>query len=94
MMHSANAQNVGQIFNTFFNLIQELKPFVKVDDLKVAFDSEGNVYLQGTDFQEQIHANFMLWREVRNEMRSLIAKHRANHALNTKNSQIGLVVSE
>lgn len=47
MMYSATPQNAGQIFNTFFNtffhLIQELKPFVKVDDLKVAFDNEGNV---------------------------------------------------
>ncbi len=72
-----STQNVSQIFNTFSNLTQELEPFVKVDDLKVAFDNKGNAYLQGNDFQEQIHANFKIWREVRNEMRSLIAKHRS-----------------
>jgi hypothetical protein len=44
-----------------------------------AFDSEGNAYLIGDDFQEQIHANFMLWREVRNEIRILIAKHRSQY---------------
>ncbi|MCL6434853.1 MAG: hypothetical protein K6T90_11680 [Leptolyngbyaceae cyanobacterium HOT.MB2.61] len=94
MIYSANTQNVGQIFNTFFHLTREFEPFVKVDDLKVAFDNEGNVYLQGNDFQEQIHANFASWQEVRNEMRGLIAKHRANNALNSKNSQIGLPISE
>lgn len=89
-MHSANTQNVGQIFNTFFNLIQELEPFVKTDDLKIAFDNKGNAYLQGNDFQEKIYADFTLWRQVRNEMRSLIAKHRSNDALNAKSSQVEL----
>ncbi|MGB3694968.1 MAG: hypothetical protein WA865_19040 [Spirulinaceae cyanobacterium] len=73
-----STRNVSQIFNTFSNLTQELEPFVKVDDLKVAFDNKGNAYLQGNDFQEQLQANSDLWREVRNEMRVLIAKHRSN----------------
>ena len=77
MTHSVNSQNVSQLFNTFFHLTQELEPFVKVDDLKIAFDYRGNAYLQGNDFHEQIHANFTLWREVRNEIRCLIAKHRS-----------------
>ena len=77
MGQSVNSQNVGQIFNTFFHLTRELEPFVKVDDLKVAFDNKGNVYLQGEDFQEPIHTNFSLPREVRNEIRQLLAKHRS-----------------
>ncbi len=55
------------------------EPFIKTDDLRIAFDSEVNVYLIGDDFQEQIHANFMLWREVKNEIRLLIAKHRSQY---------------
>jgi hypothetical protein len=74
-----NSVNVAQTFSTFANLIQELKPFVKTDDLKIAFDSEANVYLIGDGFQEQIHANFTLWREVKNEIRILIAKHRSQY---------------
>jgi hypothetical protein len=75
----SNSVNVAQIFNTFANLTKELEPFIKTDDLRIAFDSEANVYLIGDDFQEQIHANFMSWREVRNEIRILIAKHRSQY---------------
>ncbi|QHG21280.1 hypothetical protein [Nostoc sp. ATCC 53789] len=75
----SNSANVAQVFSTFVNLTKELKPFVKTDDLRIAFDSEGQVYLIGDDFQEQIHANFSLWRKVRNEIRILIAKHRSQY---------------
>lgn len=85
MTHAITSQNAGQIYSTFLHLTQELEPFVKVDDLKIAFDNKGNAYLQGEDFQEQIHANFTLWREVRNEIRNLIAKHRSSDAWKAKN---------
>ncbi|GAX34682.1 hypothetical protein [Nodularia sp. NIES-3585] len=75
----SNAPNVAQVFSTFTNLTNELKLFTKTDDLKIAFDSQGNVYLIGDDFQEQIHTNFTLWREVRKELRILIAKHRSQY---------------
>ena len=69
--------DANQIYNTFYNLAQELEPFVELGDLKIAFDSQKNVYLLGNDFQEQLHANFALHREVREELRKLIAKHRS-----------------
>ena len=75
----SNPPDVAQVFNTFTNLTNELKLFTKTDDLKIAFDSQDNVYLIGDDFQEQIHTNFTLWREVRNELRILIAKHRSQY---------------
>ncbi len=75
----SNSVDVAQIFSTFANLTKELEPFIKTDDLKIGFDSEGNPYLIGDDFQEPIHANFMLWRAVRNEIRILIAKHRSQY---------------
>jgi len=46
-------------------------------DLKIAFDSQKNVYLLGNDFQEQLQVNFALHREVREQLRKLIAKHRS-----------------
>lgn len=73
-------------FNTFVNLIEELKPFVKTDDLRVAFDSKRNAYLIGDDFEEQIHANFTLWRDIRNEIRILIAKHRSQYKPDNSNN--------
>lgn len=69
--------NPSQIVSTFTNLTRELEPFVKLEDVRIAFDSKGNVYIQGNDFQEQLQANFALWREVREEIRIIIAKHRS-----------------
>jgi hypothetical protein len=69
--------DVNQIYNTFYHLARELELFVEVGDLKIAFDSHKNVYLLGNDFQEQLQANFALHREVRDELRTLIAKHRS-----------------
>jgi hypothetical protein len=69
--------NPSQIVSTFKNLTRELEPFVKLDDVRIAFDSKGNIYIQGDDFQEQLQANFLLWREVREEIRIIIAKHRS-----------------
>ncbi|MFW9264180.1 hypothetical protein [Nostoc sp. CALU 546] len=80
----SKAVDVAQVFSTFANLTKELEPFIKTDDLKIAFDSQGNPYLIGDDFQEPIHANFMLWREVRNEIRILIAKHRSQYKSDEK----------
>lgn len=87
MTHSANNPNVAQTFNTFFHLIQELEPFVKVDDLRVAFNGQGDTYLEGDDFQERLNANFTVVREVQSEMRSLIAKHRSTKVVNTEANQ-------
>jgi bacterioferritin (cytochrome b1) len=77
MSQPVNVSQVSQIYNTFYHLVRELEAFVEVDDLKIAFDSHQNVYLLGQDFQEQLHADFAAHREVREELRNLIAKHRS-----------------
>lgn len=77
MSEPINVRDVNQIYSTFYCLVKELELFVEVGDLKIAFDSQGNVYLLGSDFQEQLQVNFALHREVRNELRILIAKHRS-----------------
>ena len=68
-------QKVSQIFNTFYHLLKELELFIDTHDLKLAFDRDGNAYLLGSGFQEQLKANPTLSREVRQEMRDIIAKH-------------------
>ena len=67
--------NASQLFNTFINLVRELEQFADVRDLKLAFDSEGKVYLIGSGFQEPLQSNLALWREVSAEMRDIIARH-------------------
>ncbi len=79
--------DVGQIYNTFYNLVQELEPFVEIDDLKIAFDRQKNVYLLGNDFQEQLQSNFSLYVEVREELRNLIAKRRSQKMKKVSNEQ-------
>lgn len=83
MTDSSNVGKVGykevsQIHNAFFHLVRELEPFVEVNDLRVSFNGKGNAFLEGDDFREQLHANFSLHRLVREELLSLIAKHRGS----------------
>lgn len=65
----------GQTVNTFLNLARELSALVDVGDLKVAFDKDGNAYLEGRDFCEKLIADPMLHRLVRQEMLDIIAKY-------------------
>ncbi|NJO80430.1 MAG: hypothetical protein HC827_19255 [Cyanobacteria bacterium RM1_2_2] len=67
--------DVAQCFNTFINLLKELELFAEVNDLRLSFDREGNVYLLGTNFQHQLRANPTVWSEVKEEMRQIIAQH-------------------
>jgi hypothetical protein len=69
--------DVSRIYNTFHHVVRELEAFVEVGDLKIAFDSQKNVYLLGNDFQEQLHFDSALPRRVRSELQNLIAKHRS-----------------
>ena len=78
-MNQSAAPNPNEVMNAFRNLVRELEPFVKVDDLRVAFDMKGNVYIIGDDFQEQLNSNFQLHRVIREDIRILIAKHRSQH---------------
>jgi hypothetical protein len=66
--------NASQVLNTFINLVKELEAFTEVSNLKIAFDREGNAFLIGPDFQEQLHANPVLHREVKAELRQIIAQ--------------------
>lgn len=72
-----NSTNVSQIYNVFINVTNELKPFIKVDDLAVVFDTKGNAYIQGKNFKEQLHADALLGRLVREEMLKILAQHRS-----------------
>lgn len=76
-MNQSATPNPNEVINAFRNLVRELEPFVKVDDLRVAFDMKGNVYILGDDFQEQLNSNFQLHRVIREDIRMLIAKHRS-----------------
>lgn len=71
----AQSPDVSSIFNTFFRLVDELEPFVEVSNLKLAFDRDKNVYLTGPDFQVQLQCNLVLAREVKAELRQIIAQH-------------------
>jgi hypothetical protein len=65
----------GQTFNTFYNLLKDLEKFIDKSEIKLAFDGQGNAYLMGPNFSEQLQAKPELTREVRDEMREIIAKH-------------------
>jgi beta-xylosidase len=73
-------QIVGQQYNTFHHLMKDLEPFVDTRDIKLSFDKDGNAYLVASDFTEQLQADPKLHRQVREEMRQIIAKHRSIHA--------------
>ena len=60
---SISVNNIGQVANIFINLTKELEPFVKTDDLKIAFGTDGKAYLIGDDFTEVINANFAAVQE-------------------------------
>jgi hypothetical protein len=66
--------DAAQLFNTFINLLKELEKFADTRDLKLAFDSAGQVYLMGSGFQEPLQSNLTLLREVKVEMRDIIAR--------------------
>lgn len=72
-----NSTNAGKIYDVFINVINELKPFIKVDDLAVIFDTKGNAYIQGDDFKVQLHADALLWRLVREEILDILAQYRS-----------------
>ena len=67
--------NAAQQYSTFVNLLTELEQFADTHDVKLAFDSEGNVYLIGNGFSEQLQSNLQIWREVQKEMRNIIAEN-------------------
>jgi hypothetical protein len=73
MRQSGEPRNTGEIANTFYNLVKELKDFVDTSDLKIAFDKDHNPYLIGADFTEKLSPH-TTWREEQDEMRQIIAR--------------------
>ena len=77
--HSEQTMNeqtdVSQVYNTFFNTVKELEQFADMRDLRIAFDIDKNAFIMGNSFCEQLKCNLTLWREVKNEIRDIIAKH-------------------
>ena len=67
----------GACVNAFHNLVTELEPFVKVEDLRIAFDFEFNCYLVGNNFQERLDEKNRTHQEIRENIRVLLAKHRS-----------------
>jgi len=74
-----NPINVTQVFTVYNELVRELKPFIKTDDLKIAFDAKDKVYLIGDDFQEVVNANFASINDIKDVIRTLMAKHRSQY---------------
>lgn len=72
----ASSQDVGRIFNTFYHLLRDLEPFVQIEEMRLAFDKDGNAFLVAPDFSEPLEADSNLHRLVRQEMHQIIAKHR------------------
>jgi len=73
-------RRVEKSLSIFSKLINGLKPFIKTDDLKLAFNSEQEIYIIGDDFQESLNINsnnFPSDEEFENLLRSAIAKHRS-----------------
>ena len=66
---------IGQTFNTFHHLLKDLEKFIDKRGIKLAFDEEGNAYLLGPNFSEQLKAKPEITHEVRNEMRDIIARY-------------------
>ncbi len=77
---SQSVQSPAEVLNAFHHLVKELHPFIRVDDLRIAFDYEFNAYVLGEDFQEQVDRNLRIHREIRENIRMLIAKHRSKQA--------------
>ena len=72
------SQNVPtpQIYGTLLELARELKDFADTSGLKAAFDVEGNAYIEGNGFIEQLQKeNLVRNNELRAEIRGIIAKH-------------------
>ncbi|MBD2234586.1 hypothetical protein [Phormidium tenue] len=74
MRPAGASRNTGEVANTSYNLVKELKDFVDTSNLKIAFDKDQNSYLIGADFTEKLSPH-TTWREEQDEMRQIIAQH-------------------
>ena len=73
MRQSGEPRNTGEIANTFYSLVKELKDFVDTSELKIAFDKDQNSYLMVADFTEKLSPH-TTWRQEQDEMRKIIAR--------------------
>ena len=75
-----SSSQVAQVYGVFQSLLNDLEPFVNVSEMRLAFDKGGNAFLVAPDFSEPLTADPTLHRQVREEMRQVIAKHRSIHS--------------
>jgi hypothetical protein len=68
------SQNVPtpQIYGTLLELARELKDFADTSGLKAAFDIEGNAYIEGNGFVEQLQKENLVRN---NELRAVNTRH-------------------
>lgn len=66
-----------QQYSTFCHLLRDLEPFVDTRDIRLSFDKDGNAFLVAPDFTEQLQADPIVHRKVREEMHQIIAKYRS-----------------
>jgi len=69
-----------QTHGTFTSLLAELEEFMDTSGLELTFDRERNVFLCGPEFREQLTADPMLRREIKNQMREILAKYRGKQS--------------
>lgn len=67
-------RGAAEVYNTFHNLLKELDSFIDTSDIRLAFDKNGNAYLMGANFSEQLQAH-TTWRQEQAEMRDILAKY-------------------
>ncbi|MGG6296827.1 hypothetical protein ACQ4M4_20725 [Leptolyngbya sp. AN02str] len=71
--------DVSSVYSVFNNLLQDLEGFVDPNQLEIVFDTKKQAFLCGPGFREQLTANPTLAREIRKEMRDILAKHLGRH---------------
>lgn len=48
------AVDPGYVFKAFQSRLKDLEPFVDSNELRLAFDQEGNAYIFGPNFQREL----------------------------------------
>jgi len=70
----------NRTYGIFSSLLEELEGFMDTSGIELIFDRDRNVFLSAPEFREQLTANPMLQREIRNQMREILAKYRGKQS--------------